>query len=147
MPVQGEYEPSPAAWVRDQVGEYEASGGRRANTLRDTGLPVIIVTMRGARSGKVRKVPVMRVEHGGRYGIVASKGGTPENPEWYHNLKAHPTEVMIQDGPEPFDVEVRELSGAERAEWWERAIAAYPPYVEYQTKTTRQIPILLATRV
>jgi len=147
MPVQGEYEPSPAAWVRDQVGEYEASGGRRANTLRDTGLPVIIVTMRGARSGKVRKVPVMRVEHGGRYGIVASKGGTPENPEWYHNPKAHPTEVMIQDGPEPFDVEVRELSGAERAEWWERAIAAYPPYVEYQTKTTRQIPILLATRV
>ena len=98
MPVQGEYEPSPAAWVRDQVGEYEASGGRRANTLRDTGLPVIIVTMRGARSGKVRKVPVMRVEHGGRYGIVASKGGTPENPEWYHNLKAHPTEVMIQIG-------------------------------------------------
>ena len=147
MPVQGEYEPSPAAWVRDQVGEYEASGGRRANTLRDTGLPVIIVTMRGARSGKIRKVPVMRVEHGGQYGIVASKGGTPENPEWYHNLKAHPTEVMIQDGPEPFDVEVRELSGAERAEWWERAIAAYPPYVEYQTKTTRQIPILLATRV
>ena len=147
MPIEGEYEPSPAAWVRDQVKEYEASGGRRANTLRDTGMPVIIVTMRGARSGKVRKIPVMRVEHGGQYGIVASKGGTPENPEWYHNLISHPDEVTIQDGPEPFDVEVRELSGAERAEWWERAIAAYPPYSEYQTKTSRQIPVLLATRV
>jgi len=147
MPIEGEYEPSPAAWVRDQVKEYEASGGRRANTLRDTGMPVIIITMRGARSGKVRKIPVMRVEHGGQYGIVASKGGTPENPEWYHNLISHPDEVTIQDGPEPFDVEVRELSGAERAEWWERAIAAYPPYSEYQTKTSRQIPVLLATRV
>ena len=147
MPIEGEYEPSPAAWVRDQVKEYEPSGGRRANTLRDTGMPVIIITMRGARSGKVRKIPVMRVEHGGQYGIVASKGGTPENPEWYHNLISHPDEVTIQDGPEPFDVEVRELSGAERAEWWERAIAAYPPYSEYQTKTSRQIPVLLATRV
>jgi deazaflavin-dependent oxidoreductase (nitroreductase family) len=145
MPVTGEYEPSPAQWVRDQVAEYEASGGTRANTLRDTGWPVIILTMRGHRSGKVRKIAVMRVEHGGQYAIVASKGGTPENPEWYHNLTAHPTEVTIQDGPQPFDVEVRELSGDERAGWWERAVAAYPPYAEYQTKTSRQIPVLLAT--
>ncbi len=146
MPVSGEYEPSPAQWVRDQVAEYELSGGTRGNTLGDTGWPVIIVTMRGHRSGKVRKIAVMRVEHGGEYAIVASKGGTPENPEWYHNLAASPTEVMIQDGPAPFDVAVRELSGDERAVWWERAVAAYPPYAEYQTKTSRQIPVLLATR-
>lgn len=147
MPIEGEYEPSPAAWVRNQVEEYESSGGRRGNTLRDTAWPVIIVTMRGRRSGKVRKLPVMRVEHGSQYAIVASKGGTPENPEWYHNLKASPAEVTIQDGAEPFDVEVRELSGDERAEWWERGVTAYPPYAEYQTKTSRQIPVFLATRV
>jgi deazaflavin-dependent oxidoreductase (nitroreductase family) len=110
-------------------------------------MPVIIVTMRGRVSGKVRKLPVMRVEHGGEYAIVASKGGTPENPEWYHNLVANPTAVAIQDGPEPFDVEVREVSGAERAAWWERAVAAYPPYAEYQTKTSRVIPVFVATRV
>ncbi|MGD1034210.1 MAG: nitroreductase family deazaflavin-dependent oxidoreductase [Candidatus Dormibacteria bacterium] len=147
MPVHGEYEPSTAQWVRDQVAEYEASGGTRANLLRDTGWPVIILTMVGQRSGKVRKIPVMRVEHGGQYAIVASKGGTPENPGWYHNLVANPTEVMLQDGPAPFDVEVRELSGEERATWWERAVAAYPPYAEYQTKTSRRIPVLLATPV
>ena len=147
MPVEGEYESSPAQWVRDQVAEYEASGGTRANTLRDTGWPVIILTMRGQRSGKVRKIPVMRVEHGGQYAIVASKGGTPENPEWYQNLVANPTQVMVQDGPVPFDVEVRELSGDERAAWWQRAVAAYPPYAEYQTKTSRVIPIFLATPV
>ena len=147
MPVTGEYEPSTAQWVRDQVAEYEASGGTRANTLRDTGWPVIIVTMRGHRSGKVRKIAVMRVEHGGEYGIVASKGGTPENPEWYHNLVASPTEVMIQDGPAPFDVQVRELSGSEREEWWARAVEAYPEYATYQTRTSRVIPIFLATPV
>jgi len=147
MPVEGEYESSPAQWVRDQVAEYEASGGTRANTLRDTGWPVIILTMRGHRSGKVRKIAVMRVEHGGQYAIVASKGGTPENPEWYQNLVANPTQVMVQDGPVPFDVEVRELSGDERAAWWQRAVAAYPPYAEYQTKTSRVIPIFLATPV
>jgi deazaflavin-dependent oxidoreductase (nitroreductase family) len=147
MPVEGEYEPSPAQWVRDQVAEYEASGGTRANTLRDTGWPVIIVTMLGQRSGKVRKIPVMRVEHGGEYAIVASKGGTPENPGWYHNLLANPTEVMVQDGPEPFDVAVRELGGDERAVWWERAVAAYPPYADYQARTSRVIPVLLASRV
>ena len=147
MPIEGEYEPSTSAWVRDQVEEYERSGGTSATTLGDTGLPVVIITNRGAHSGKLRKTPVMRVEHGGQYAIVASKGGTPENPGWYHNLVANPTEVMLQDGPAPFDVEVRELSGEERATWWERAVAAYPPYAEYQTKTSRRIPVLLATPV
>ena len=147
MPVHGEYEHSSAGWVRDQVAEYEASRGSRANTLRDTGLPVVIVTMRGQRSGKVRKIPVMRVEHGGQYAIVASKGGTPENPGWYHNLVANPTEVMVQDGPEPFDVAVRELTGRERDEWWARAVEAYPEYATYQTRTSRVIPIFLATPV
>ncbi len=144
MPLEGEYEPSPAQWVRDQVAEYEASGGTRANTLRDTGLPVIIVTTRGKKSGKVRKMALMRVEHAGQYALVASKGGAPDHPDWYHNLRAHPDEVMIQDGPEPFDATVRELEGEERRVWWERAVAAYPPYAEYQEKTDRQIPVLLA---
>jgi deazaflavin-dependent oxidoreductase (nitroreductase family) len=146
MPLQGEYEPSPAQWVRDQVEEYEGSGGTRGNMLRATEWPVIIVTTRGAKTGKLRKFGLMRVEHGGEYALVASKGGTPENPLWYQNLVADPTAVMIQDGPEPFDAQVREVNGEERAEWWERAVAAYPPYAEYQTKTTRQIPVLIASR-
>lgn len=146
MPVEGEYVPSAWAWVRDQVEEYERSGGQRANTLRDTGLPIIVVTTRGNRSGAVRKFALMRVEHDGRYALVASKGGAPTNPVWYHNVIAHPTEVMIQDGPEPFDAQVRELEGEEREEWWERAVAAYPPYAEYQERTERRIPVLLATR-
>jgi F420H(2)-dependent quinone reductase len=146
MALQGEYEPSPFPWVRDQVAAYESSGGRRGNVQHPTGLPVIILTMRGRRTGRIRKLPVMRVEHGGEYGIVASKGGTPENPAWYHNLIANPTEVMIQDGPEPFDVVVREVSGDERALWWERAVAAYSGYAEYQTKTERVIPVLVARR-
>lgn len=144
--LEGEYEPSPAAWVRDQVAEYEASGGQRANTLRDTGLPVVIVTTRGNRSGKVRKMALMRVEHDGQYALVASKGGAPQHPVWYHNLKADPGLVLIQDGPEPFAFEVRELDGAERMQWWERAVAAFPPYAEYQQKTSRTIPVFLATR-
>jgi F420H(2)-dependent quinone reductase len=144
MTLQGEYEPSPSAWVRDQVAEYEASGGRRANTLLDTDMPIIVLTSRGARTGKVRKNPVMRVEHDGEYGLVASKGGAPENPEWYHNLVTHPDEVMIQDGPQPFAVDVHVSSGDERAEWWERAVAAYPPYAEYQENTERVIPVLVA---
>jgi deazaflavin-dependent oxidoreductase (nitroreductase family) len=144
---ESEYEPSPRQWVRDQVAEYEASGGRRANTLRDTGLPIIVMTTRGARSGKVRKVPVMRVEHDGEYAIVASRGGAPENPEWYHNLVVHPDEVTIQDGPEPVAVSIRELRGGEKADWWERAVAAYPPYAEYQEKTDRPIPVFVATPV
>ncbi|HET9092843.1 MAG TPA: nitroreductase family deazaflavin-dependent oxidoreductase [Acidimicrobiales bacterium] len=146
MPLEGEYEPSPAQWVREQVEEYERSGGTRANTLGDTGLPIVIVTTRGHRSGRIRKSPVMRVEHDGEYAIIASKGGAPEHPQWYDNLRADPKAVMIQDGPEPFEVEVRELEGDERELWWRRAVAAYPPYAEYQEKTDRVIPVLLATR-
>jgi len=145
--IEGEYEPSTWDWVREQVAEYEATGGQRANTLRDTGLPVIVVTTRGARSGRVRKSPVMRVEHDGEYALVASKGGAPENPGWYQNLVAHPGEVAVQDGPAPFGVTVREVQGEERARWWERAVAAYPPYAEYQKNTERLIPVLVATPV
>ncbi len=144
--LQGEYEPSPSQWVRDQVAEYEASGGQRANTLLDTGMPIIVVATRGAKSGKVRKNPVMKVEHDGEYALVASKGGAPENPEWYHNLVAHPDEVVIQDGPEPFAVHVREVGGDEKAKWWVRSVAAYPPYAEYLEKTDRQIPVFIASR-
>ena len=143
MTLAGEYEPSPAQWVRDQVEEYEASGGQRANTLRDSGMPVVIVTTRGNKSGRIRKTPLMRVEHDGEYLLVASKGGAPAHPVWYYNLTADPKAVMIQDGPEPFDVEVRELDGDERAQWWERAVAAYPPYAEYQEKTAREIPVFV----
>lgn len=144
---EGTYEPSPAQWVRDQVATYERSGGSEANTLRDTGMPIIIVTMRGNKSGTIRKAPVMRVEHGGEYAIVASKGGAPTHPEWYFNLMAAPDDVAIQDGAEPFDVTVREVTGDERATWWERAVAAYPPYAEYQERTSREIPVLVASKV
>jgi deazaflavin-dependent oxidoreductase (nitroreductase family) len=146
MPITGEYEPSTSAWVADQVAEYEASGGTRANTLRDTGLPIIILTMVGASSGKVRKVGLMRVERAGEYALVASKGGAPEHPAWYANLLADP-HVMIQDGPEPLDYVVREVEGAERQAWWERSAAAYPPYLEYAAKTDRVIPVLVARPV
>jgi deazaflavin-dependent oxidoreductase (nitroreductase family) len=143
-PLQGEYEPSPEQWVRDQVEAYERSGGAEASTLRDTGLPVVIVTSLGQGSGKLRKTPLMRVEHGGSYALVASVGGAPRHPQWYWNLKAHP-QVTIQDGPEPFDAEVRELSGDEREQWWQRAVEAYPPYADYQKRTGRVIPVFLAT--
>jgi len=146
MTLQGEYVPSAAQWVRDQVEAYERSGGREANTLRDTGQPVIIVTMRGNKSGTVRKIALMRVEHDGEYALVASKGGAPRHPVWYYNLEAHPDEVVIQDGPAPFPARVREVSGEERAAWWERAVAAYPPYAEYQQKTDREIPVFVASR-
>lgn len=146
MAIAGEYEPSRARWVRDQVAEYESSGGTRANTLRDTGIPVIIVTMRGRTSGKVRKIALMRVEHDGEYALAASYGGSPSNPVWYDNLVADP-EVMIQDGPEPHDYTVREVFGDERAEWWDRSVPVFPPYAEYQLKTDRLIPILVASRV
>ena len=146
MTLEGEYEPSTTQWVRDQVEAYESSGGQQGNTLRDTGLPVIIVTSRGRKTGKLRKTPLMRVEHDGEYALVASKGGAPEHPVWYHNLKADPHAVTIQDGPEPFLVEVREVTGDERAVWWERAVAAYPPYAEYQASTEREIPVLVARR-
>ncbi len=146
MPVSGEYAPSPAEWVRNQVEEYEESNGTRANTLRDTGLAVIIVTTRGNQSGKVRKTPLMRVEHNGAYALVASKGGAPTHPVWYYNLVANPDEVAIQDGPEPFDVTVRQVEGEERSQWWERAVAAYAPYSQYQQNTEREIPVFVAVR-
>jgi deazaflavin-dependent oxidoreductase (nitroreductase family) len=145
--IEGEYEPSTSQWVRDQVEAYERSGGTEANTLRDTGIPVILVTMRGASSGKVRKIALMRVEHEGEYALVASVGGAPTNPAWYRNLVADPTEVAVQDGPEPFRVAVREVSGDERAAWWERAVAVYPTYAEYAAKTERTIPVLVASPV
>jgi len=143
MPITGEYIPSSSQWVADQVAEYEASGGTRGNTLMDTGMPVIIVTMRGASSGAVRKIALMRVEHEGEYALIASKGGHSEHPHWYRNLTADP-QVMIQDGPEPHDYVVREVSGEEREAWWERAVAAFPTYAEYAGKTDRTIPVLVA---
>jgi F420H(2)-dependent quinone reductase len=145
--LEGDYEPSSWDWVRDQVSEYEASGGQRANTLLETGLPIIVVTTRGAKSGKIRKLGLMRVENGGEYALVASKGGMPENPGWYYNLVEHPDEVVIQDGPDPFRVTVREVTGDEKQEWWERAVKAYPDYAEYQENTTRPIPVFVATPV
>jgi deazaflavin-dependent oxidoreductase (nitroreductase family) len=144
VPITGEYEPSASAWVARQVEEYEASGGTRANTLRDTGIPIVIVTMKGASSGKVRKIGLMRVEHDGEYALVASYGGSPKHPVWYHNIVAHP-QVMIQDGPEPRDYVVREVEGAERQEWWDRAAAVFPTYLEYAARADRVIPVLVAT--
>jgi len=146
VPLTGEYEPSTADWVREQVKRYEATGGREANTLRDTGRPIAIFTTRGAKSGKIRKFALMRVEHDGAYAMVASQGGAPSHPSWYYNVKAHPDQLMVQDGPEPFDAVARELEGEERQEWWDRAVAAYPPYAEYQKRTERLIPLLLAER-
>ena len=128
MPLVGEYQPSPSDWVREQVDRYERTGGREANTLLDTGLPIIIVTTKGRKTGKLHKNPVMRVEHEGEYAIIASKGGAPSHPEWYHNIIADPQAVMIQDGPEPFDVVLREVTGSERDAWWQRAVEAFPPY-------------------
>ena len=138
--IEGEYVPSKMDWVADQVAAYEASGGKEANTLRDTGIPVIIVTMRGHKSGNVRKIALMRVEHEGRYALVASKGGAPSNPGWYHNLVADP-EILVQDGPEPFATTARIVTGDERAQWWERAVAVFAPYADYQAKTDREIPV------
>jgi F420H(2)-dependent quinone reductase len=140
--MTGDYEPSPSSWVRDQVELFESSGGTQGTTLLDTGLPVVILTSIGARTGKIRKTPLMRVEHDGTYAVVASLGGAPRHPVWYYNLQKNPR-VTLQDGPERMELIARELGGAERAQWWERAVAAYPPYAEYQTKTTRQIPVFV----
>jgi deazaflavin-dependent oxidoreductase (nitroreductase family) len=142
MAIDGEYVPSSAAWVRDQVDEYEGSGGTTGTTLRDTGLPVVIVTNVGAKTGAVRKTPLMRVEHEGAYAAVGSKGGAPQNPVWVNNLRANPR-VVVQDGPLTWEATAREISGDERAQWWERAVAAYPPYAEYQEKTDRLIPVFV----
>src|SRR6478752_701549 len=125
--MQSDYEASPWEWVRDQVETYERTGGREANTLRDTGLPIVVVTTRGNKSGKIRKTPLMRVEHDGEYALVASMGGAPKNPVWYYNVMGDPI-VTIQDGPEPHEYEVHETDGDERRAWWKRAVDAYPPY-------------------
>jgi deazaflavin-dependent oxidoreductase (nitroreductase family) len=143
--IEGEYGPSALDWVREQVEAYERSGGKEANTLRDTGIPIIVVTMRGNKTGKVRKIALMRVEHEGSYALVASRGGSPTHPVWYHNLLANPSEVTIQDGPEPFPVQVREVDGEERQRWWDRAVAVFPNYAEYQERTSRRIPVLVAS--
>ena len=142
MPLIGEYEPSTQQWVRDQVEQYESSGGTEATTLRDSDWPVIILTTTGAKSGKIRKTALMRVEHDGAYAVVASLGGAPKHPVWYFNVVADP-HVELQDGPVRQDMTAREVTGAEKATWWERAVAAYPPYAEYQEKTSREIPVFV----
>jgi F420H(2)-dependent quinone reductase len=143
MSLVGEYVPSPSSRSRDQVEAYESSGGTQGTTLR--GMPVIVLTSLGARSGKIRKTPLMRVEHDGRYAVVASKGGAPRHPVWYYNLVAHP-EVELQDGAEPHLYKARILEGDERADWWEHAVATWPTYASYQEKTDREIPLFLLER-
>jgi deazaflavin-dependent oxidoreductase (nitroreductase family) len=140
MPMDGEYEPSPTKWVRDQVELYESSGGTRGTTI--VGKPVVLLTIRGARSGKLRKVPLMRVEHGGVYAAVASIGGAPEHPSWYFNVLAHP-QLELRDATMVKDVTAREVHGEEKALWWARAVEAFPNYADYQRKTTREIPVFV----
>ncbi|MHA3700595.1 nitroreductase family deazaflavin-dependent oxidoreductase [Jatrophihabitans sp. YIM 134969] len=140
MPLEGEYEPSPEKWVRDQVDTIEGSGGTQGNELR--GMPVIILTTRGAKSGKLRKNPLMRVEHDGVYVAVASLGGAPKNPVWYHNVKADP-HVELRDATQVFDLTAREIDGEEYDLWWDRAVAAYPDYADYKRKTDRKIPLFV----
>ena len=141
MTLKGEYEPSPQAWVREQVEAYESSGGTEKTTLQ--GVPVVVVTSVGAKSGKLRKNPVMRVEHDGVYALVASKGGAPTHPVWYFNLLTEPR-IELQDGPDRGDYVVRLAEGEERAQWWERAVEVWPAYADYQAKTHREIPVFLA---
>ncbi|MCM3882599.1 nitroreductase family deazaflavin-dependent oxidoreductase [Frankia sp. R82] len=140
MPLTGEYEPSPASYVRDQVAEYESSGGTRGNDLK--GVPVIILTTRGAKSGKIRKTPLMRVEQGGAYAVVASQGGAPKHPVWYHNIVADP-HVELQDGADRRDYVAREVTGDEKDRWWDRAVAVWPDYADYQRRTDRVIPVFV----
>ena len=140
--LQGEYVPSKRQWVRDQVEEYEASGGQRANTLRGGPDPIVVITSVGRKSGSLRKNPLMRVERDGKYLAVASIGGAPTNPEWVHNFLAHPV-VELQDGPEPQLYRARLLEGEERAEWWAYAVETWPTYGVYQTRTEREIPLFL----
>ncbi|CAL9585862.1 F420H(2)-dependent quinone reductase [Streptomyces sp. enrichment culture] len=151
MPLTGEYEPSTSKLVRDQVELYESSGGTRGTTLAELvgsddaqrrDLPVIILTTRGAKSGRIRKSPLMRVEHDGRYAVVASLGGAPKHPVWYHNVVAEPR-VELQDGPVRQDMVAREVTGEEKAVWWARAVEAYPDYADYQRKTDREIPVFV----
>jgi deazaflavin-dependent oxidoreductase (nitroreductase family) len=140
MPLEGEYAPGALDWSREQAELYESSGGTKGTTLR--GMPVVLLTTRGNKTGALRKTPLMRVEHEGRYAVVASFGGAPKHPVWYHNIVAHP-HVELQDGPVKQDMIAREVTGAERDEWWARAVAAFPPYAEYQEKTERVIPVFV----
>ncbi len=144
MPLTGDYEPSTSDWARENAEKYMESGGTEGTELQ--GKPVILLTTIGAKTGKIRKTPLMRVEHDGEYAVVASLGGAPQNPVWYYNVKAHPR-VELQDGPVNKDYEAREAVGEERATWWERALAAWPDYAEYQKKTDRQIPVFVLTPV
>ena len=143
MTLEGEYVPSAAAWVRDQVERYEASGGKEANILRGRPeWPIVVITSRGHKSGKLRKNPVMRIEHNGVYAAIASQGGAPDHPEWYHNFLAYPR-VDLQDGPEPKEYVARVAEGEEREIWWKRAVDQYAPYASYQDKTDRVIPVFI----
>lgn len=142
MPLVGEYEPSTSDWARAQAEQFEGSGGTKANTLR--GMPIILLTTVGARSGKLRKTPLMRVAHNGEYAAVASLGGAPQHPVWYYNIVKNP-HVELQDGPVKRDYVAREVNGDEKALWWERAVEAYPPYADYQEKTEREIPVFVLT--
>ena len=144
MPLKGEYAPSTSDWAREQAELYERSGGIKGTTLN--GLPVVVVTSVGAKTGKLRKTPLMRVEHEGEYAVVASRGGAPQHPVWYYNLVANP-HVELQDGPVKRDYLAHEVTGEEKAQWWERAVAAYPPYADYQAKTTREIPVFVLTPI
>lgn len=144
MPLTGEYAPSTSDWARKQAERFEESSGTKANTLR--GMPIVVVTSVGARSGKLRKTPLMRVEHEGEYAAVASLGGAPKHPVWYWNMKRHPR-VELQDGAVRREYLAREVTSEEKAPWWERAVAAYPPYEDYQRKTDRQIPVFVLTPV
>jgi F420H(2)-dependent quinone reductase len=146
MTLQGEYVPSKAKWVRDQVEKYEATEGAEANTLRDTGYPIVVITSRGAKSGNLRKNPVMRVERDGIYVAIASKGGADDQPEWYYNFLAHP-EVDLQDGPEKKTYRVDLVEGEERADLWQLAVDTWPTYASYQKKTERQIPVFKLTPI
>lgn len=142
MPLTGEYEPSVVGWARKQAELFERTNGAEGNLMQ--GRPIIVLTTRGAKSGKIRKTPLMRVEYEGQYAVVASLGGAPKHPVWYHNVVKSP-HVELQDGPVKKDYVARELSGDEKALWWERAVEAYPPYAHYQEKTTREIPVFVLT--
>jgi deazaflavin-dependent oxidoreductase (nitroreductase family) len=144
MPLSGDYEESPWDWVRKDADRIMESGSTDGSEMK--GKPIILLTTIGAKSGKIRKTPLMRVEHGGEYAVVASLGGAPENPVWFYNIKAHP-QVELQDGADTKDYEAREVFGDEKAAWWERAVEAWPDYAEYQTKTDRQIPVFVLTPV
>jgi deazaflavin-dependent oxidoreductase (nitroreductase family) len=146
MPPAGGYEPSPVEVVRDQVARYEGTDGEEGGVGLDSGLPIIVVTMRGRFTCKIRKAPLMRIEHAGSYALVASNNGAEQHPHWYHNFTADPS-VTVQDGPQRFVGRVRELHGAEREEWWQRAVAAYPQYAIYQSQMERIIPVLLIERI